>query len=865
MTTPLPRHPTDLPIEAATASIEAAIGAGSLVLTAEPGAGKTSIVPLVSAPLVEGRVLLLQPRRLAARAAAARLSDLLEGQHRVGGVVGLTIRGEHRVGPETRIEVVTEAILTNRLQRDPELPGVGAIIFDEFHERNLHSDLGLALALEARATIRPDLAVVVMSATLDAAPVARLLDPARTDGAGTADGAADGVGGVAVVAVPGRTHPVETVHLARPPRARWAAEVATVAGRALGEVGGDVLVFVPGRREINDVIHQLASVAPGVEAIGLHGGSDGDTRRRVLSGDGPRRVVVATAVAETSVTLPRIEGVVDGGLSRRARFDPTTGLGRLDTGYTTRFAADQRRGRAGRLGPGRCYRLWSIEEHRHLDDAVPPEITDGDPIPIAFELVRWGDPDATDLALLDHPGPSRLAAGRRLLTDLGLLDDDGALTGAGRRAGTLGLHPRIGALLLTAAERGMARTGARVAALLDDDRPSTRVDLTAELDGAGRSLDRSANRLLDRLDLRDQGAKRSRRDEGSRAGQASRPGPGDPSPHRQPTRQSAVNDLDTLLSAAWPDRIAMRRPGRDDLYLLANGREAELGSPRRPGRSSGPGPSGSPLAGSPFLVVAEADGEARRARIRLAVATDRATVLAAAAHRIRWHQDVRWDDRSGAIVAERQQTLGAITLHREPLSDPPPELVVDALRAGLRRRGLDVLPWSDRATTIRHRLAWLAAEAPDHWPAVDDQSLLDQLDHWLDLSSCRRPRDLDRLDIGAALLTLLDWQQRADLDRLAPVELATPRGRPRRIGYDTGRPVVGVRIQHLFGLDTHPTVGPNRVPITIELLSPADRPAQVTTDLPGFWRGSYAGVRADLRGRYPKHAWPEHPWDHPET
>lgn len=809
------RRATDLPIEEFAPAITEAIRGGSLVLTAEPGAGKTSVIPLLAAEVIAGseqagRVLLLQPRRLAARAAAQRLTSLLSGDRPLGGVVGLTMRGEHRVSDRTRIEVMTEAVLTARLQRDPELPGVATVIFDEFHERNLHSDLGLGMALDARSTIRPDLTLVVMSATLDTEPVADLM-------------ASDNV-----IDVPGRTYPIETVHLERPTSKRWASVVADTTRRALADVEGDVLVFVPGRREIDDVTRLLTDQADRADradraedVIGLHGGSDSETRRRVLQPGAGRRVVVATSVAETSVTLPGIEAVVDGGLARRARFDHETGLGRLETVHVTRFSADQRRGRAGRLGPGRCYRLWSPEDHRHLEQAAPPEITDGDPLPVAFELSRWGDPDGSSLPLLDHPGAHRLAAGRSLLAGLNLVSDNGSLTGRGRDAGRLGLHPRLGSLLLTAAERRQLDLGATVAALLDDDRRSTTTDLAAELDQRGRRLHRAAERLIKRL-------------------------PGTV----RPSQRSGPPDLPALLVAAWPDRVAMRREGRDGSFLLANGREARV-------------PTGSPLAGSEFLVVAEADGEARSATIRRAVATDRATVLSAIGPHLVWTEHVEWDDRSGSVTAERRQRIGALILHREPLAAPQPGQVTAALTVGLQRRGLDLLSWSENAIDVRHRLAWLHQQRSSEWPAVDDQSLLDRIDDWLDLSRCRSIADIGRLHVGNKLLDLLDWQQRSTFESMAPASLCLPNGTRRRLDYSSGRPVWSVRLQQLLGLDNHPTIGPENVPVTIELLSPANRPAQVTTDLPGFWRGTYRSVRADLRGRYPKHAWPERPWEPP--
>lgn len=803
---------TGLPIEAARGAIEAEVcRTGAVVVRAEPGAGKSSLVPLfVANQIGAGRVIVTEPRRLAARATATRLAELL-GEP-VGRTVGLSMRGEHRVSDAARIEVVTEAVLTNRIQRDPELAGVAAVVFDEFHERNLHSDLGLAMTLEARAALRDDLAVVVMSATLDTERVASL------------------IGAETVIDVPGRTFPVATHHLARPERARFAPAVADAVVTALAAVTGDVLSFVPGRREIDDVLTALAArgvggrgSAGGIECLGLHGSTPVEVQRSILrgtsaggggrAGRGGRRVIVATAVAETSLTVPGVEAVVDGGLLRRARFDPATGLGRLETGFVTAFAADQRRGRAGRVGPGVCWRLWSAEEHRHLDPSTPPEIVDGDPLPVAFELARWGDPWARSLPLLDHPGQARLEAAQRLLAGLGLADDGGRLTDGGRRAARLGLHPRLAVLVLVAEEQGCGELGRRVAALLDDDTWPDRPDLGAELERRWSSLAAPAARLAQRL--------------GSGGG-------------------AQLDDLGPLLVRAWPDRVGMARSDRPGRFLLSIGREVMVDGDDR-------------LAGAPFVVVAEADGDPRAARVRRAVAVDRATVLAASGDRVEWVEHVAWDQRDDTLRAERQQRLGGLVLHRQPLPRPGAAAVAEALAVGLRTSGLGLLRWGERGASARARLAWLHQEDPAAWPDLGDEVLLARLDEWLDLSRCRSVADLRRIDATEAVLGLLTWEQRRQLDVLAPAELTPPGGRARPVRYDSGRPVWSVRIQHLFGLDEHPAVGPNRVPVAIELLSPADRPAQVTTDLSGFWRGSYRAVRADLRGRYPKHAWPEDP------
>lgn len=791
---------------------------GTVVVTAEPGAGKSTILPLVMANAAAartttdrsgtGRVVVLEPRRLAARATAARLAELIGvAADRSDPLIGLTMRGEHRVGPSTRVEVVTEAVLTNRLQEDPELPGIDAVIFDEFHERNLHSDLSLAMALEVRATIRPDLMIMVMSATLDAEPIAALLG---------GDGPP-----APLVEVPGRTHPVETYHLRRPSPRAWTAEVADATMRALDTVTGDVLVFVPGVGEIDRVRRAIderfGSNDDRPELIGLHGGSRREVHQAVMTKSRRRRVIVATAVAETSITIPSIEAVVDGGRLRRAVFDPGSGLGRLETGHATTFAADQRRGRAGRLGPGVCFRLWSIEDHRLLDASAPPAIMDGDPVPVAFELARWGDPEARDLPLLDHPGTDRLASARRQLATLGLTDGVGVLTERGRLAATMPVDARLASLVIVGAELDRARMTAEVAGVLANDPRSRSTDL-ARLVERHRG-DPAVRRTIDRC-------------------------------HRAIRSIDVTSDqppeLDHVLAVAWPDRVAMARPGRLGHFLLATGREVHVDTD-------------DPLAGAPFLIVATADGIARAARVRTAVPTDRTTVLAACREHIEWRTVAEWDPQSKRIVAERRQQLGAITLHREPDPDPPADAIRDALGQAVRAEGLSVFRWSDRANELRDRLGWLHGEQPDRWPAVHDRALLDQLDDWLPLDRVRSLDQVRRIDVTAALLDRLGWQERATLDAMAPLELPLPNGGAVRVRYDTGRPVWAVRIQRLFGLDEHPTVGPHGSPVTIELLSPASRVAQTTIDLPGFWRGSYAEVRRDLRGRYPKHAWPEDP------
>lgn len=799
-----PNISTGLPIESYLSEIEHAVVTGPLVLTAAPGAGKSSLVPFAVNAAIEslavdaGRVVMLQPRRLAARATANRLAALL-GEP-LGESVGLTMRGERING--SRIEVATEAILTNRLHRDPELTGVGAVIFDEFHERNLHSDIGLAMALEARDALRPDLRIIVMSATIDPGPIADLLGEDST-----------------VLDVEGRVFPIETEYRPRPTPSAWPEAVATATIDAARRVKGDVLVFAPGRYEIEAVVDRISAHVD-ADVVALHGSSPSEVHRSVLQEAVRRRVIVATAIAETSVTIPGIEAVVDGGLARRPRHDPATATNHLVTEFVSRFSADQRQGRAGRTQPGICIRMWSSGDHALLSDQAAPEITDGDPIQIAAELLRWGDLDGEQLRFIDRPDPGRLAVARDSMEWWGITKKQ-RLTDRGPAILGLPVHPRIGALLETAARVGdstLSSLALDTAAVLEDSRFPTNDDLEAEVkrrrsDPEVKRAVRRLRPLLDRLEAAPLDA-----DEVS------------------PT------SLPQLMALAWPDRIALPRADDAGRLLMANGREVRL-------------EANSMLRGAEAHVVVDTTVVESSGRVRRAMSIERADIT-------RFHSPVTTEivewNRSDKLVATKQRRHGAITLHSEPMAKPSATAVQDALRAGLRQRGLDVFQWSEKHRLIRTRLAWLH-EQDSAWPDVSDNALLADLDRWLDLAAIRTIGALRSVQVGTKLLDLLDWQQRQAFDELAPLEMGTPGGRPRRIDWSGERPTWPVRVQDLFGLDVHPTIGPRSVPLTVELLSPAGRTTQTTTDLPGFWRGSYAAVRADLRGRYPKHAWPEDP------
>ncbi|QWC84329.1 ATP-dependent helicase HrpB [Nocardioidaceae bacterium] len=819
-------NPPDLPVAAGLSEVAAALGErGAVVLQAPPGSGKTTLVPPAVADGVGGRVVVTAPRRIAARAAASRLASLM-GEH-VGETVGYTVRDDRRVSRSTRIEVVTDGILLRRLQHDPELPGVDAVVLDEVHERHLDGDLALAFTLDVRAHLRPDLQVVAMSATIEAERTAALLgspaDPAP------------------VVTVPGSLHPVERVW-APPPTSvlrtdergvtpAFLDHVAVVVRRALAEQAGDVLVFVPGIGEVGGVVHRLTGL-PDTEVLPLHGRLSSTEQDRVLQPvRGRRRVVVSTAVAESSLTVPGVRVVVDAGLARRPETDHRRGLSGLVTVRASRAAADQRAGRAGREAPGAAYRCWGEADHAHLPAHPEPEVATADLTAYALELAAWGEPDGSGLALPDAPPPAAFTAAREALVDLGAVDADGALTDRGRAMVGMPVDPRLARALLEGAPLVGSRRAAEVVAMLAEEVRVPGGDLVAGLrrsrgDRAGGAWRRTRVRL-ERM-----------------VGNAESAEPAERLP----------DDLTVGLVAALvhPGRVARRRAGTDSTtYLMASGTGAVL-------------PRGSELAGAPWLVVADADRRpgARDATIRLAAAISEEVALEAAATLWTETDEVTWAD--GRLVARTVVRLGAIELSSSPLPDPPVEAVTAALRSGFRRDGLDVLPWSSAARALRQRLAFLRRALGDPWPDVSDDALLDDLEGWLghELGRVRSATDLRRIDVLAALRGLLPWPEATRLDELAPERLTVPSGSSVALDYapdSGGDPVLAVRVQEVFGLSETPRLADGRVPVVMHLLSPARRPAAVTSDLASFWVNGYPGVRADLRGRYPKHAWPEDP------
>jgi ATP-dependent helicase HrpB len=847
--------PTPLPIDDALPALRDALRERACaVLQAPPGAGKTTRVPLalLDEPwLGGGRIVMLEPRRLAARAAARRMAATL-GES-VGETVGYRIRHDTRVGPRTRVEVVTEGVLTRLLQDDPALERYGAVVFDEYHERSLHADLGLALTLQTQQLLRGELRLLVMSATLDGARVAALLgDAARGD--------------APVVTSAGRSFPV-TVHWRdrRPePRALEGAVAATVRA-ALDRHGGDLLVFLPGAAEIRRVAAQLeeGALPRGTRVHALFGMLPQAEQDAALdpAPPGARKVVLSTAIAETSLTIEGVRVVVDAGLARVPRFDPRTGMTHLDTVRVSRAGAEQRAGRAGRVAPGECYRLWPEAEHAGLLAHAAPEVLDADLAPLALELAAAGIDDPRALRWLDPPPAAAFAQARGLLAQLGALDANGRLTPHGRAMAALPLHPRLAHMTLRARALGLAPLACELAALLGErdvlrgDGPMPpdadvrlRLDLLARGDVPSTLLGWGVDR---------EGVRRARQEARALREALDARGAASPADHAQAGR---------LLSLAYPDRIARRRDpsgasgqvvsapsspaGGGGRYLLRNGRGAALGD-------------GQPLAREPWLVAAEMGGGAtQERRILLAAPVTPAELEEEHGAQLERAEELAWDDAAGAVRARRVVRLGALPFAESALRDPDPEAVARVLLDQLRARGLDALPWTDDARRLRERLAFARVWEGEGWPDVSDDALLSTLDAWLlpALVGRRRWDEVQRLDLGALLLDQLDWARRRALDEVAPTHLEVPTGSRIRVEYgDPQAPVLAVRLQELFGLEATPRVARGRVPVVLHLLSPAHRPVQVTRDLAGFWRSSYFDVRRDLRGRYPKHYWPEDP------
>ncbi len=836
-----------LPVRGALPALDDALDAhGAAVLVAPPGTGKTTLVPLVLAGLVGGgparRVVVAEPRRIAARAAARRMAWLLG--ERVGESVGFSVRGERVVGPRARVEVVTTGVLLQRLQRDQELAGVDVVVLDECHERHLDADTVAAFLLDVRAALRPELRLVAASATTDAEGWARLL------------------GDVPVAEAQGVSHPVEVVWAppARPSptlgfaRAGGApmpphgmrvdpallTHVASVVRRALAERAGDVLCFLPGVGEIARVAGQLGDLGD-VEVLQVHGRAPAAVQDAVLSPGTRRRVVLATSVAESSLTVPGVRAVVDSGLAREPRVDHARGLSALTTVRASQAAGRQRAGRAGREAPGTVYRCWAEAEDARLPRFPAPEVQLADLTAFALQTACWGDPDASGLALLDPPPAGAMAAARTVLEAVGAVDATGRPTERGVRMSRLGLHPRLARALLDAAGQVGAQRAAEVVALLSEEPPREYGD---DLAAAWRTARRGGDGYAQRWRAE---ARRLRGNLGETRSSAAGPAvPGTREDGRDERDERDDRVAGLVAALAFPERVARARGGS---YLMASGTRAELAE-------------GSGLRGAPWLAVAVAGRPvgAGHARVRLAAVVDEETARLAAAPLAAAGEEVRW--AGGDVVARRVERLGAVELAVRPLEDADPGLVRQALLEGLREEGLGLLRWSQDAGRLRQRLAFLRLHLGAPWPDVSDDALHARVDDWLEpeLGRARRRADLARIDAGEALRRLLPWAggEALRLDELAPERIVVPSGSGVRVDYsDPDRPVLAVKLQEMFGLQESPVLA--GVPVLVHLLSPAGRPAAVTADLASFWREGYRAVRAELRGRYPKHPWPEDP------
>lgn len=765
------------------------------VLSAPPGSGKTTRIPLALSEIftpAQGRIILLEPRRIAAAAAARYMAQLLGEQ--VGQTVGYTIRFESKVSRSTRIEVVTEGVLTRRIQNDPELQGICCVVFDEFHERSLHADLGLALCLEAQQSLRPDLKLLVMSATLDCTPIAQLL------------------GNAPIIASAGRPYPVELRYQTSAMRQPLVRQMAAAVKAALAEETGDLLAFLPGSGEIRAVARELEGLS-GVLICPLYGDLPFDQQQQALQPGPQRRVVLATTIAETSLTIEGVRIVVDAGLTRRLQLDPATGLERLVTVRASQASADQRAGRAGRLGSGVCYRLYAQQTWAAMTPFSPPEIMTADLAPLVLELAAWGVADPATLAWLDQPPPAHLATAQELLQQLGALDAQGMITPLGRHMVALPLHPRLSRLLLAAQEIGQTAAACALAARL------------ANRSTAGRAIEQTVQQLVRLM--------------------------GEPGEKSGGDGNGLLQAFPALAVAAWPDRIAMQRSDGEGRYLLASGRGALL----------------SPRAGctaAPFLVALQVDGgQGADGLIHQAVGLSADQVRTCARHLITGQRAVSWDAASGRVTAAEQERIGAVLLSSRQVAAGDDEALPLVLEQ-IRRLGTGLLGWNEQARQLQARAGLAAALLPEEgWPDLSDTALLDSLESWLGphLSGTRSLQGLQHLSIFQLLQEIIGWKMLQSLNTIAPGSLIIPSGRTVNLDYtDQQGPVLSAKLQELFGLTDSPTVCRGRRAVLVHLLSPAGRPVAVTRDLKGFWERGYLEVRKELRGRYPKHPWPDDPW-----
>lgn len=812
---------TVLPVEAVLPELLVAMqNYGQAVLQAPPGAGKTTRVPLflLEAGLFSGKIVMLEPRRVAARAAAERMASQL-GQV-VGETIGYRIKGESRVGPETRIEVVTEGILTRIIQADPELSGIDCVIFDEFHERSLNADMGLAFCLESRSILRNNLNLLVMSATLDATPVAGLM------------------GNAPLVTSKGRSYEVETKWLERPwsrpnrsgPRFEDAA--ADLIRDAVAETHGGILVFLPGAAEIRRVAAKLQGLPDDCKVMPLYGGLPFAQQRQVLAPlSAGRKVVLATAIAETSLTIPDIRTVVDCGRARRARFDAGSGMSRLVTERVTKAEAEQRRGRAGRVAEGVCYRMWTKGEEGGMSSFPPAEIESTDLAGLLLELAVWGARSPSEMAFLTQPPERAVIEAQGLLQSIGALDEDFRITKHGVDLGRLPLHPRLAHMLLVGAQHGSRKLAATLAGLLSERDPvkGRAIDISLRLEAV-----RDPKKFeFERPFQINRSAISAIKAEGKRLERLVPNGAGD------------GLSAGALLSLAYPNRIALRRSGDEGRFLLSGGKGAIVDA-------------GDPLANARMMVAVDLDGNLRESRLRLGATVTEAEVRDL--HKVRESNICEWSRRDRAVNARQRVMLGALILEDRHWKDAPDSKAAEAMVIGVRDLGLGALDWPNSTRLLRARVEWLRARGAE-MPDMSDGGLMDTLEFWLQpfLGGIRKANGLKSIDLFVALKALLDWDAMQQLDLLAPAAIIAPTGTRLAVDYSGNHPSVSVRLQEMFGLNEHPTVGMDKLPILIELLSPARRPVQTTADLPGFWATSYSDVRKDMRGRYPKHPWPDDP------
>lgn len=835
---------TALPVEAVLDQLAAVLAStANAVLIAPPGAGKTTRVPLAlldAAWRGDNRILVLEPRRIAARAAATRMAHTLG--ETVGATVGLRARLSSKVGGRTRVEVITEGVFTRMILDDPALEGIAAVLFDEFHERSLDADFGLALALDAQAGLRPDLRILVMSATLEGVRVSSLL------------------GGAAVIESEGRSFPVETRYIGRDPARRIEDEIVKAIQRAVAEEPGSILAFLPGQGEIRRVAERLSERIndPHIILAPLFGAMDAAAQDRAIAPAPPghRKIVLATAIAETSLTIEGVRVVVDSGLARVPRFEPDIGVTRLETVRASRASVDQRRGRAGRTEPGVCYRLWDAPQTQSLPAFAAPEIQAADLAGLVLDCAAWGVSDPNALAWLEPPSKAALAAAREELTALEAIDETGHITPLGRELRALPLPPRLAAMLKAAALAGpdASRDAAHIAALLvERNLGGNDIDIARRLEAFRR--DRS-QRATDMRRLADGWARLAVQDgrmDGAGAAIASTRtitprGPSQKARHAASASAHVPPPEVACLAAAYPERIAKAR-GASGQFLLANGRAAAVD------------PSDA-LARMPYLIVAEMQGSAASTRILLAAAASERDILAVADNRVVERDECDYDEAAGAVRARRVRRLDALVLSSEARAIAPGDDVSIALAEGAARRGIDRLPWSKPLVQLRDRVAFLRVGDAASWPDLSDAALALSASTWLApyLIGKTRLSEITASDLGNALDALLPYDLKHRLDTAAPTHFEAPTGNRYPIDYDgAGAPRLSIRVQELFGLKAHPAIAGGRLPLTLELLSPARRPIQVTRDLPGFWKGSWADVRADMRGRYPKHVWPEDP------